>query len=239
MHWIREEISSGAVTTGIVCTADHQTAGRGRNTGRIWLDDPEEALLCTIAVSASVLEEKHPGMFSLKTGLAIALALETFTDHVQIKWPNDLLLSGRKVAGVLLEKTRKWVLIGFGVNVKQRRFPPEIADRATSLYLSTGSAPERAPLLDRILDSLTTVFDGGNRRDEIERYLSWRGERVRFNTAEFPMDVSGVIDGIEEDGALRVTGLRPLSGRSGASRSFATALPDPWLCYSGEILWNV
>ena len=147
---------------GAVATADHQTAGRGR-FGRAWADEPEASLL------VSVLLRPPAGgaapQLSLVAGLATAEAVEAATGlAAALKWPNDVLLRGRKVAGVLLEQSEGEVACGIGVNVA--RAPATAAGAgslpATSLADETGVAHVRGELLAGLLEALE------------RRYADWR-----------------------------------------------------------------
>lgn len=143
---------------GAVAAADHQTAGRGRS-GRTWLDEPGEALLC------SVLLRPPPGpelpQLSLAVALAAAEAVERATGlEAQVKWPNDVLLDGRKVAGILLEAHDGAVVCGVGVNVNQRAesLPQPMRPPAASLRTATGRGHDRASLLADLLDRLERAY---------------------------------------------------------------------------------
>jgi len=144
----------GAVE-GATVTADHQTAGRGRR-GRSWQDPPGESLLASI-----VLRPRLPvaslGWLPLAVGLGAARAVGATCGRTpELKWPNDLLLRGRKVGGVLLElaleeQEVRHAVAGIGVNVRQTALGAEIADSATSLRLALGYPGGRAELLAELV----------------------------------------------------------------------------------------
>lgn len=136
---------------GTVVVADSQSAGRGR-LDREWLADPGTSLLASWVVRPSIARDDIP-LLTLAAAAAAAEAVETETSvAVAVKWPNDLLAGGRKLAGILAEVTADGaVVIGLGVNVRQSEFPPPIDQVATSL-LQEGSRPVgRARLLGAIL----------------------------------------------------------------------------------------
>lgn len=145
---------------GSVAAADAQTAGRGR-LGRVWEAPPGKAVLCSIALVPRVPASHLPEL-SLVAGRACAAALsEVAGVQAEVKWPNDVLVGGRKVAGILAEARDGRVVLGIGVNVLQREdeLPERAEFPATSLLLETGRAVPRAPLLAAILDHLERLYD--------------------------------------------------------------------------------
>jgi BirA family transcriptional regulator, biotin operon repressor / biotin---[acetyl-CoA-carboxylase] ligase len=140
---------------GAVAVTDHQTAGRGR-LGRQWEAPRGTALLCSIAMRPPA--ERPQPQLSLVAGVAVADTLErTLGLAVQIKWPNDVMLNRRKVAGVLAEARGKAVILGIGVNVNQTR--DELPERAGSLRMLTGHEWERATVLTSLLVDLEVAYD--------------------------------------------------------------------------------
>lgn len=143
---------------GAVVVAEHQRGGRGRH-GRAWAAAPGQSLLFTLVLRPS-LGADRVGLVPLAAGLAVAEAADAFGAEARLKWPNDVRVEGRKLAGVLAETTwtagRPCVLLGIGLNVAQATFPPDLA--ATSLRLATGQPIQRldplGPILDRLADRL-------------------------------------------------------------------------------------
>src|SRR5262245_62133123 len=130
-----------------VVIAEAQSAGRGRR-GRTWQDEPGASLLTSIILRPHLTPARLP-MLSLAAGIAVAEALEQVTGLIpRLKWPNDVLIDRRKLAGILLESrigaasvdagATPLVVLGIGVNLTQRAFPSELADRATSVWLASG-----------------------------------------------------------------------------------------------------
>ncbi len=141
---------------GALVVAEHQRGGRGRH-GRVWDAPLGQSLLFTVVLRPD-LPPDRVGLVPLAAGLAVAEAAEAFGIPAEVKWPNDVRVGGRKLAGVLAETTwsrdRACVLLGVGLNVAQDAFPPPLDATATSLRLETGQpvprlAPLR-PLLDRL-----------------------------------------------------------------------------------------
>ena len=122
---------------GDVYIADFQTAGRGRLDHK-WLSPPGTNLMMSAVLDVGGLSPEAVSTLPLVVGLAVVRAVRSFLSAadartVALKWPNDVLVGGRKVAGILCERNGDAVIVGIGINVKQRIFPPEIAARAISL----------------------------------------------------------------------------------------------------------
>ena len=141
---------------GATVAADHQTAGRGR-LGRVWTDTPGRALLFSVMLRPTLPMAEWPGL-SLVAGEAVAAAVG---GGAVVSPPNDVMIDGRKVAGVLPEATTGRVVLGIGVNVNQRadELPPDAVKPPTSLYVELGRELERAPLLAAILAELERRYD--------------------------------------------------------------------------------
>ena len=186
-----KQLAADGAPHGTLVTADEQTAGRGRQ-GRVWTAPPRSAVLMSLVVRE--LDERLP--------LAAAVALcDALPVEAAIKWPNDVWIGGRKVAGILVEGRPQegWAVLGIGVNVTTSEFPAELAESATSLRLAGIEADAEAALagLVRSLDAWLgappqRVLEAWRERDAL------KGQRVRWTDGE------GVADGIDDSGALRV-----------------------------------
>ena len=197
---------------GAVLTADHQTAGRGRR-GRRWDDLEGQSLLASIVLRD--LPAERLGLVPLAVGLATADAADALarSPHAaSVKWPNDVLVEGRKLAGILTEARHgpdgAVVIVGLGVNVSQEAFPDALARRAVSLR-QLGAVADREALLrtllthlDRRLDELATgpatAFVAA-----FEARMAHRGERVAVTSSTGGQTI-GTALGIAPDGALRL-----------------------------------
>jgi BirA family biotin operon repressor/biotin-[acetyl-CoA-carboxylase] ligase len=145
---------------GAVAAADEQTAGRGR-LGRTWTAPAGSSVLVSIALRPAVPPPRLPEL-SLVAGRACAAAIaEVAGVKARLKHPNDVLLRGRKVAGVLAEAREGRVVLGVGINVSQREeeLPPRPEAPATSLLLETGREHDRSELLASLLDHLEREYD--------------------------------------------------------------------------------
>jgi BirA family biotin operon repressor/biotin-[acetyl-CoA-carboxylase] ligase len=188
--------------SGTAVVAGFQERGRGRAPGRRWLSPGWESLLMTVLVRAEELVFPA-SQLPLRVGLAVSRAVgEATGSEPDIRWPNDAMLAGRKVAGVLCESRGGLLLAGIGVNCLQRSFPPEIADRAGSLLLATGREVQPLALCPLVLARLREALGEADWRTEIERRLAGRGRRVRVEPIGSGAVVEGTVLGVDADGAL-------------------------------------
>lgn len=139
---------------GIVVVANEQTAGRGR-AGRTWMSPPGSSLLCSIFLRPSVPPERLAPL-ALVAGVAVAEAIESFGPTPTLKWPNDVWLNDRKVAGILVTSRTGpdgiVAILGVGINIGASM--SDLPDGATSLRVAAGSAPDRDDLLAVLLDRI-------------------------------------------------------------------------------------
>ncbi len=143
---------------GAAAVCDEQTAGRGR-LGRTWSAPPGTAILCSVLLEPP--GERVVAELSLVGGVAVAEAVEAATSlSAQIKWPNDVLVNRRKVAGVLAEADGSTVVLGVGLNVNQSRaqLPADSTVAAGSLLTADGARRERAPILADLLARLEEAY---------------------------------------------------------------------------------
>ena len=186
------ELAIGGAPHGTLVTADEQSAGRGRQ-GRSWSAAPGEALLMSLVVRGVL------PLLPLAAAVAVCDALAPL--DAAIKWPNDVWIERRKVAGILLEGRPQegWAIVGVGLNVRTREFPPEIRDTATSLALAGQETTVAA-----VRDALVEALDRWTRAPGDEVLSAWRardalrGEHIRWASGE------GTSAGISDSGALLV-----------------------------------
>lgn len=197
-----------------IVVADFQARGRGRQ-GRVWVAPPGTALMCSILFrddAPAAAPQRHTRLVSVALAEAIERIVPELT--VTVKWPNDLLVAGRKVAGVLAEAhtegSRAVVVVGAGVNVSQSAADlATIGPSATSLRAAAGRSVDRGLLFSAFVERLTTwenVDDGRLARTWAAR-LWGRGQALRLRSVEgTPTDEvrEAVVLGVDADGALRV-----------------------------------
>ncbi|TMA48957.1 MAG: biotin--[acetyl-CoA-carboxylase] ligase [Deltaproteobacteria bacterium] len=209
---VARELGRAGAPEGTVVIAEAQTAGRGR-LGRTWHSPRGVNLYCSIVLRPPLSPAAVPQV-ALVAGVAAAAALaETPGLAPRLKWPNDVLIEGRKVAGILTEMEAEvervhHVILGIGVNLNASRsaFPPELRERATSVLLATGHRVDRAAVTARLLAALEARYgrflEGGFEavRAEWESYSCLTGTDVRVASAEGEM--AGRVLGLDTDGAL-------------------------------------
>ena len=210
-------LDARAGTHGDVYAADFQTAGRGR-LDHEWHAAAGENLMFSAVLGVAGREPAEVATLPLVAGLAVAKAVspllpEDARASLGIKWPNDVLLGGRKLAGILCERNGDHVIAGIGINVNQMEFPPEIAERATSLSMACGGALSRDEVLALTLDALyaahATWREGGFAafRREFTKYDLLAGKVVSIRqTDDDPAPVTGSCGGVQADGTLLVGG---------------------------------
>lgn len=197
---------------GALVVAEHQRGGRGRH-GRAWDAPPGQSLLFTVVLRPG-LPADRVGLVPLAAGLAVAEAAEALGAAAAVKWPNDVRVGGRKLAGVLAETTwsrgRACVLLGVGMNVAQDAFPPPLDRAATSLRLETGQpVPRLAPLrpiLDRLGDRLALAeADPAALVAAVEARLERTDGSVEVrDPASGALVAAGPVLGLAPTGALRL-----------------------------------
>ena len=206
-----------AGTPGGVWVADEQTAGRGRG-GHTWHSAPGDGLYVSVLVRPS-LPLARALWLSLATGLAAQAAIALVTGLTpDIRWPNDLLLSGKKCGGILVETAidaqtepaaLRYAVIGIGINVNHAAFPPELAAVATSLYQQTSETCSRERLLSHLLITLDSELqllqsDPNMLLDRFAQSSTWiTGKCVHVGEDE---GYTGTTAGLNPDGFLLIDG---------------------------------
>lgn len=206
MDLARKAAREGA-PEGTLVIAEEQTAGRGR-LGRAWMAPPGSSLLCSLLFRPRLVDLPQ---LTLIGSLAAAHAIEHITTlEAAIKWPNDVLVRGKKVCGLLVESEMEedillWAIMGMGMNVNldPKQFPP-MPTPPTSLSAELGSEVPRLPLLKAILEEIERLYLGLRRGEPV--YQAWRsrlvtlGRRVKVTSREGTEE--GVAEDVDEDGAL-------------------------------------
>jgi BirA family biotin operon repressor/biotin-[acetyl-CoA-carboxylase] ligase len=201
---------------GSVFLAEEQTAGRGRGS-HTWQSARSAGVYCSVVLRPA-LPPSEVLVLALAAGLAVRAAIEQVDSRVNVdlKWPNDVLIEGKKVCGILTEMnaevTRvRYVVVGIGINVNQASFPKELEDEATSLRLATGSEWSRVEMTAALLKSLDQEYrlfieQAGAPQSILRRFAersSWvKGKRVRIE--ENGSKIEGTTEGFDERGFLQV-----------------------------------
>ena len=207
------DVAMDRCTHGGVVVADEQTAGRGRR-GHTWFSPPGAGLYVSVVLAPSTARVdpmRATALVTLAAGVALAEGMAAATGlAADVKWPNDLYVSRRKIGGILAERAAEGhVVLGYGINIAASAFPPELRDRATSLESELGREVDRVHVLVETLAALSRRYDDllAGRFDAI--LDAWRarapaaeGARVAWTTSEGMR--SGTTAGIDDDGALLV-----------------------------------
>jgi BirA family biotin operon repressor/biotin-[acetyl-CoA-carboxylase] ligase len=185
------ELAGAGAPHGTLVTAGEQSHGRGRQ-GRSWIAPPGRALLCSLVI------REPPRLLPLAAGVAL---VQLAGAQAQIKWPNDVLLDGRKLAGILVEgrPQERWAVLGIGLNVALREsdFPPELRGRSATLGLEPAAIE---PMLVELLRGLERWLNAPEPDvvQAVQARDALRGRAVRWARGE------GVGAGIDDDGRLVV-----------------------------------
>lgn len=197
-----------------------QWAGRGRRGAR-WVDHPDGALLTTLAIRRSGdwdPRDANPGILALRIGVAVretvahtqavlATRDQSPSEHIAIKWPNDILRAGAKCAGILVEADREWYYVGIGINL----LPPVLHDSAAGARAGlppvgildpTHGAGPAASILAHLDAALERALRSETWWNDVDRHLAWRGESVVI--AVGTETVSGRLVGLATNGAVRI-----------------------------------
>jgi BirA family biotin operon repressor/biotin-[acetyl-CoA-carboxylase] ligase len=204
--WARAGAPAGAVVT-----AETQTRGRGR-LGRVWHSPPGASLYFSTVLRPALAPMKVVPL-TLAAGVALAETVARFEVTPSLKWPNDLLLDGKKAAGILTESAvqggrLEHVVVGIGVNLNVEEFPPALHGIATSLHRARGRAVDRGELAAVLCERLEVWHDrfvAGGCADVVAAWKSFArffGRRVEVLHGN--ERVAGVADDLDEDGALRL-----------------------------------
>jgi len=211
---VAKNLAQRGAPEGLVVLAEQQTHGRGRQ-GRTFVSPAGVGIYLSLVVRPQADPTRLPPL-TLMVAVATATAIaEVGTLPIRLKWPNDVEIDGKKVAGILTEAIiHPWgppsVVIGIGINVNTAlaQFPPALQLRVTSLALATGHAVSRHQLIARLLahlESLYHTFQQVGIAPILPQWLHYGqivGRRVRFSEASSVRE--GTVIGLQEDGALQV-----------------------------------
>jgi BirA family biotin operon repressor/biotin-[acetyl-CoA-carboxylase] ligase len=202
------ELARKGAAEGTLVTTDDQTAGRGR-IGRAWKSLPGQQLALSLVLRPTF----PPHFLVMAAALAVAEAVEAVTGlHPAIKWPNDVLVNGRKVCGILIETSPGYAILGIGLNVNGSfADDPDLSARATTLADAAGRELSREALAAEILrrlDGLYATLAGGGEAAQTEVRAAWRARLVTLgrhvSIAQHDATLEGVAEDVDADGALLV-----------------------------------
>jgi BirA family biotin operon repressor/biotin-[acetyl-CoA-carboxylase] ligase len=201
-------LAEAGCASGTVIGAEEQTAGRGR-MGRVWCSPRDTGLYQTIVLRLPLPAADLPAV-TFALGLAVAAAIErTSGVACDLRWPNDVLIGGRKCAGILTQLHGDAIVAGIGVNVNQTDFPAAVADIATSVRMAANAPQSREQLLIALLEEIDhhcdiLVTDGA---EAIRRTFAMRSSYVSGRRVTVDQDdcvVTGVTAGLTAAGYLRL-----------------------------------
>lgn len=208
-----KHLAAAGADHGAVVVANRQTAGKGRR-GRMWESPADSGIFMTFLLRPKVDVQKV-SMLTLVAALAVSKAVGEETGCLcQIKWPNDLVMDGKKICGILTEMGTsgdqiQYAVVGIGINVGQQEFPDELKNKATSLCIQTKKAVSRASLIEKVLESFERYYDDWEMhrdmrllREEYEGQLVNLGREVLVLAPEG--EYPGVAAGISDTGELLV-----------------------------------
>jgi BirA family biotin operon repressor/biotin-[acetyl-CoA-carboxylase] ligase len=207
------ELGHAGEPEGAVIIAEEQTVGRGR-AGHSWHSERAAGIYATILLRPRLAPVQAP-LLTMMAGLSARAAVQTVTGlSVDLKWPNDLMIQGKKVGGILTEMHAepsqvRFVIVGIGINVNQQKFPAELSGASTSLRMETGRKQSRLEVLMQFLRQFESDYQellsegsaGVVKRFETASSYA-RGKRVRVTNGR--ESFTGVTAGLEETGLLRV-----------------------------------
>jgi len=210
---LAQECARAGADEGTVVIAETQTRGRGR-LGRSWLSPPHRNLYLSIVLRPPLPPAAAPRL-ALVVGLATAETVAEWAPRAAVKWPNDVVVDGRKVAGILTEMDAdaeqvRFVIAGIGVNLNigADEFPAELRDKAVGLGVLTGAPVDRAAFAARLLAQLETRYDQFLRDGFAAMRPRWAarccldGRQVTIDDGHRRYD--GTCAGVADDGTLRV-----------------------------------
>lgn len=196
-------LAKAGAPDGLIVLANRQIAGRGRR-GAVWFSATGESLAFSILVRPREPRALWPRL-ALAAGVAVAEGIETFGVHSGIKWPNDVWIGNRKVAGILVEAGADFAVVGIGLNVNTREFPEGICEIATSLRMETAVDHSRAEILSSIIHRFSVRREQiGKDFQSVVQEVATRsvltGRRISLQTADGTKQ--GIMDGISPAGEL-------------------------------------
>ena len=208
-----KRLAEDGAVHGTLVVADEQTGGRGRR-GRAWESQKGVSVYMSLVLKPEI-EPNHASMLTLITAMAVAGGIEKTTGlECKIKWPNGIVIHGKKVCGILTEMSTQmdyinYIVIGIGINVQNEAFPEEIGEVATSLRIESGKKQNRAAIIEAVWEEFETYYDIYLKTEDMQglvgeynRKLANMNQQVRVLDPKDPYE--GTARGITSKGELIV-----------------------------------
>jgi BirA family biotin operon repressor/biotin-[acetyl-CoA-carboxylase] ligase len=211
---IAQSLANDGVPEGTIVVADQQTKGRGR-MARAWYSPSGTGIWMSMVIRPNIPVNTTPQL-TLLTAVAIVQAIEELTPlKPDIKWPNDIMINGKKIVGILTELQAEAdqvhsVIIGTGINVNQKKeqFPEDLQNIATSILIETGEAWERAQFIQTILLKFEGLYSIFLSQGFKPIKLLWEGYAISINKKMIARTLKGTVEGraigIDDDGVLLI-----------------------------------
>lgn len=198
-----KELAELGYENGTLVVADKQTAGRGRR-GRVW-ESPEGTSIYMSLLLRPEINPNHASMLTLVAALAVSEAVTELTgEQVKIKWPNDIVMNGKKICGILTEMSVQpdggfYIIIGIGINVLADNFPEEISQIATSIFLQTGEEINRADLVECVWERFEAYYEAFLEKEDLTQLMdAYNAKLANLGQQVKVLDPAGAYEGIAE-----------------------------------------
>ncbi|QUH28842.1 biotin--[acetyl-CoA-carboxylase] ligase [Vallitalea guaymasensis] len=209
-----KKLALEGASNGTVVIAEEQTAGKGRR-GKMWVSPPGTGIWMSAILRPSVMPE-NASMLTLVAGLAVCKAVREITNlEASIKWPNDIVVNGKKICGLLTEMNSEidfinFVVVGIGINVNIEKFPPELDNIATSLMIEGNQSYQRKKLVKRTLEIFEDYYKKYLATEDLTKIIEEYnehciniGRKVRVTGRK--QDITGNVKCVTNKGELIVT----------------------------------
>lgn len=209
-----KKLALEGASNGTVVIAEEQTAGKGRR-GKMWVSPPGTGIWMSVVLRPSVMPE-NASMLTLVAGLAVCKAVREITNlEASIKWPNDIVVNGKKICGLLTEMNSEidfinFVVVGIGINVNIEKFPPELDNIATSLMIEGNQSYQRKILVKRTLEIFEDYYKKYLETEDLTKIIEEYnehciniGRKVRVTGRK--QDITGNVKCVTNKGELIVT----------------------------------
>jgi len=235
---VLRDLAEAGAPEGTLVVAEQQNRGRGR-MGRSWVSPPGKGIWMSLLLRPNVPLLQTPQL-TLLAAVALNRAIERVTGlDIGIKWPNDLLIDGRKISGILLESATederiRYVVVGMGisVNLEETDYPEEVAAKAVSLRMASGRVLDRIELIAEILKEFEELYSVFNASGFEPIRLLWEARSINLNKPTVLMTAGGRIEGIPR--GISETGALIVEMPDGGMQTVYSAEINPWEPAAGQ-----